>query len=83
MFFHTFVLLFVIFFLESEIIAVIQCTSPFIKSNFLRDALDYIIKFDFDCVFSVTRSHQLRWTTNEGFYLLIIKIKYRYRVDIK
>ncbi|EEB11165.1 cmp-N-acetylneuraminic acid synthase, putative [Pediculus humanus corporis] len=53
---------------ESEIIAVIQCTSPFIKSNFLRDALDYIIKFDFDCVFSVTRSHQLRWTTNEdGF----------------
>lgn len=40
---------------EIDIIALIQCTSPFLKKYFLLEALEKIQKQEVDCVFSVTR----------------------------
>ncbi|KAL1400405.1 hypothetical protein pipiens_007465 [Culex pipiens pipiens] len=41
-------------------VALIQCTSPFLKVRYLEELLE---KFEpsTDCVFSVTRSYKLRW----------------------
>lgn len=40
-------------------LALIQCTSPFIKAKYLKKAI-YRIKFS-DCVFSAVKSHKFRW----------------------
>ncbi|KAK6624325.1 hypothetical protein RUM44_011184 [Polyplax serrata] len=60
---------------ETRIVALIQCTSPFIKSNFLCQSIDRMLKDDIDCIFSVTRSHQLRWIENEGGLVSPINFK--------
>ncbi|EFA09133.1 N-acylneuraminate cytidylyltransferase-like Protein [Tribolium castaneum] len=45
---------------EVDAVALVQCTSPFIKAEYLKQALEEISKGK-ECVFSVTRSHKLRW----------------------
>nr|BBB02484.1 CMP-sialic acid synthetase [Tribolium castaneum] len=45
---------------EVDAVALVQCTSPFIKAEYLKQALEEIRKGK-ECVFSVTRSHKLRW----------------------
>ncbi|XP_026332973.1 N-acylneuraminate cytidylyltransferase, partial [Hyposmocoma kahamanoa] len=52
---------------EIHILALIQATSPFTRANYLRAALEKIRRpRAFDCVFSVTRSHKLRWKEING-----------------
>ncbi|XP_062534855.1 N-acylneuraminate cytidylyltransferase-like [Armigeres subalbatus] len=42
-------------------VALVQCTSPFLRVEYLREALRRFRLMDADCVFSVTRSFKLRW----------------------
>uniref|UniRef100_A0A6P7GTM2 N-acylneuraminate cytidylyltransferase n=1 Tax=Diabrotica virgifera virgifera TaxID=50390 RepID=A0A6P7GTM2_DIAVI len=46
--------------LNVDIIGLIQCTSPFIKAEYIQAAINYM-RFGSECVFSVTRSHKLIW----------------------
>lgn len=46
---------------EVDVVALIQCTSPFVKTEFLERALDLVTKQDYDSVFSVTREKKFRW----------------------
>lgn len=39
---------------EVDVVALIQCTSPFIRLNYLKDALNFM-KNGEECVFSVSR----------------------------
>nr|XP_018904120.1 PREDICTED: N-acylneuraminate cytidylyltransferase [Bemisia tabaci]XP_018904121.1 PREDICTED: N-acylneuraminate cytidylyltransferase [Bemisia tabaci] len=50
---------------DLEVIGLIQCTSPFLTSQFLIKALRLIEEAHCDSVFSVTRSHQLRWNLDQ------------------
>ncbi|CAG9865276.1 unnamed protein product [Phyllotreta striolata] len=45
---------------EVEILGLLQCTSPFISSEYVQFAVDSM-RSGYECVFSVTRSHKLRW----------------------
>ncbi|XP_031353258.1 N-acylneuraminate cytidylyltransferase isoform X2 [Photinus pyralis] len=47
-----------------DAVALVQCTSPFLKGTYLQQAA--MLLSGSDCVFSVTRSHNLRWKTIEG-----------------
>ncbi|XP_013794447.1 N-acylneuraminate cytidylyltransferase-like isoform X1 [Limulus polyphemus] len=47
---------------EVTVVALVQCTSPCIHPNYLKNAHDMIINNHFDSVFSVTRQHKLRWS---------------------
>ncbi|KAF5285783.1 hypothetical protein FQA39_LY04244 [Lamprigera yunnana] len=42
-------------------VALIQCTSPFLKVRYLEEALGKL-RSGLDCVFSVTSTHKLQWT---------------------
>ena len=46
---------------EVDVVALVQCTSPFIREDFLNKACDLILDAQFDSVFSVTRSKKFRW----------------------
>lgn len=39
----------------------IQATSPCLHPHHIQEALDMILKKDYDAVFSVVRRHQFRW----------------------
>ncbi|XP_027848672.2 N-acylneuraminate cytidylyltransferase A [Aphis gossypii] len=44
-----------------DIFAIIQCTSPFMTAEYLTRAYKMAVYQKFESVFSVTRSHKLRW----------------------
>lgn len=44
-----------------DIFAIIQCTSPFMTAEYLTRAYKMAVNQKFESVFSVTRSHKLRW----------------------
>ncbi|XP_065079163.1 N-acylneuraminate cytidylyltransferase A [Ochlerotatus camptorhynchus] len=44
-----------------ENVALVQCTSPFLRLDYLQEALDRFQSGRVDCVFSATRSFKLRW----------------------
>lgn len=46
---------------EVDVVALVQCSSPFLKVSFLEEAYSMMQTDQFDCVFSVTRQHKLRW----------------------
>ncbi|XP_032786772.2 N-acylneuraminate cytidylyltransferase A isoform X2 [Daphnia magna] len=50
---------------EVDVVALIQCTSPFVRVAHLNEALAKMTSGCYDSVFSVTRSHSLRWTQLE------------------
>lgn len=50
---------------EVERVALIQCTSPFIRPEYLREAFDKF-KSPTECVFAVRRSHEFRWRRDES-----------------
>ncbi|XP_063698844.1 N-acylneuraminate cytidylyltransferase [Culicoides brevitarsis] len=49
----------------SPIVALIQVTSPFLREKYLAKAFD-VIQNGKHCVFTVTRSHKLRWAQTNG-----------------
>ncbi|XP_053202112.1 N-acylneuraminate cytidylyltransferase A-like [Panonychus citri] len=49
---------------EFGVIYLIQCTSPCLKINYIKQAYDLINSGSWDSVFSVTKSHHLRWSVN-------------------
>nr|CAD7426415.1 unnamed protein product [Timema monikensis] len=46
---------------EVVVVALIQCTSPFLRPSFLDTAYSMMLGGDYDSVFSVTREFKLRW----------------------
>ncbi|KAL3274473.1 hypothetical protein HHI36_015857 [Cryptolaemus montrouzieri] len=64
---------------EIDALALVQCTSPFLKNTYLHKGLEYL-KSGNDCVFSVSRSYKLRWgLQNEALIPLNFNPKYRPR----
>lgn len=55
-----------------DIFAIIQCTSPFMTAEYLTRAYKMAVHQKFESVFSVTRSHKLRWKLGSGILLLLI-----------
>lgn len=55
-----------------DIFAIIQCTSPFMTAEYLTRAYKMAVNQKFESVFSVTRSHKLRWKLDSGIVLLFI-----------
>ncbi|KAJ2939192.1 hypothetical protein O0L34_g8506 [Tuta absoluta] len=49
---------------DVAVLVLIQATSPFLRAESLRNAIEKIDRYD--CVFSVTRSFKLRWRENNG-----------------
>ncbi|KAL0279466.1 UNVERIFIED_CONTAM: hypothetical protein PYX00_001015 [Menopon gallinae] len=53
---------------EVDVLAVVQCTSPFLRPEFLTSALRKMTNNSLDCVFAVTRVFNLRWIESaDGF----------------
>ena len=50
----------VLYVTEIDVIALIQCTSPFLKVLFLEEAYNKMQTHEFDCVFSATLQHKLQ-----------------------
>jgi CMP-N-acetylneuraminic acid synthetase len=48
---------------EVDLVALVQCTSPFVRTEFLNEALDLAVNNEGGCdsVFSVTRQKKMRW----------------------
>ncbi|XP_055585469.1 N-acylneuraminate cytidylyltransferase [Uranotaenia lowii] len=46
---------------EVENLALVQCTSPFLRTIYLEDAFKKFHRGKKDCVFSAVRSYKLRW----------------------
>lgn len=51
-----------------DIFAIIQCTSPFLTTDYLTRAYRMAVYQKFESVFSVTRSHKLRWKLDHGIF---------------
>ncbi|XP_050686206.1 N-acylneuraminate cytidylyltransferase A-like [Eriocheir sinensis] len=49
---------------EITIVCLVQCTSPFLKAEYLQSGLEKMGQ-GYDSVFSVTRRHLLRWSEGE------------------
>lgn len=58
-----------------DIFAVIQCTSPFLTAEHLAKAYKMAVYQKFESVFSVTRSHKLRWKLDSSTILFLIVLK--------
>jgi len=58
-----------------DIFAIIQCTSPFMTAEYLTRAYKMAVTQKFESVFSVTRSHKLRWKLDSGIILFLICYK--------
>ncbi|XP_050540894.1 N-acylneuraminate cytidylyltransferase isoform X2 [Daktulosphaira vitifoliae] len=52
-----------------NIFAIIQCTSPFLSTSYLEKAYKMTVQQKFESVFSVSRSHKLRWTLDSNGHL--------------
>jgi len=50
---------------EVDVVGLVQCTSPFVSADELEQACR-LIRNGYDCVFSVSRSHALRWAETTG-----------------
>ena len=46
-------------------ICLVQCTSPFLNSSYLSKGFDMMKNQNYDSVFSVTKSHKLRWSIDK------------------
>ncbi|XP_065155513.1 N-acylneuraminate cytidylyltransferase-like isoform X2 [Atheta coriaria] len=57
---------------EIDVVALIQCTSPFVHHTYLKNAILLMMHTDVDCVFSVSKSFKLRWirTSNSAISAL-------------
>lgn len=53
---------------EISKIALVQCTSPFIKPEYLQEAVEKF-KSPSDCVFAVRRSFEFRWKRDESGHI--------------
>lgn len=51
---------------EVDVVALVQCTSPFIRPEFVAEAHRLVTEGECDAVFSVTRSKKFRWRETEG-----------------
>lgn len=51
---------------DVDVIALIQCTSPFLSPLFLMRAHSMVVNDNYDTVFAATRSHELRWQQGIG-----------------
>jgi len=62
-------------------IGLVQCTSPFILPDYLTEASERLASGKCDSIFSVTRSHQLRWSVDvdESFVSRPLNFDPRYR----
>lgn len=58
-----------------DIFAIIQCTSPFLTAEYLTKAYKMAVYQKFESVFSVTRSHKLRWKLDSSIILFLILFK--------
>lgn len=47
---------------EVDIVALVQCTSPFLRPEFLSKAHRLMVDHDYDAVFSVCRQKKFRWS---------------------
>lgn len=47
---------------EVDVLALVQCTSPFVEAAFVREAVDLVRSGGYDSAFSVTRSKLFRWS---------------------
>jgi len=52
--------------LETDVVGLVQCTSPFVRVEDLEIACQKMTAEGFDSVFSVCRSHSLRWVENDS-----------------
>ena len=50
---------------EVDIVGLVQCTSPFLKPEFLESAYNLMLDEEYDSVFSVTRDKKLRWSASD------------------
>lgn len=57
-------------FAEVDVVALIQCTSPFLKASFLAKAYSKMMDGGYDSVFSVTREYKLRWKELPGMVFI-------------
>ena len=48
--------------LGADMICLVQCTSPFLSPTFLQKAYNLMTEMKYDSIFSVYRSHSLRWS---------------------
>ena len=46
---------------DVDLVALVQCTSPFIQPRFLNQAYELAVSQGYDSVFSVTRQKKMRW----------------------
>ncbi|XP_047107856.1 N-acylneuraminate cytidylyltransferase [Schistocerca piceifrons] len=51
---------------DVDVIALVQCTSPFLSPLFLMQAHVLVLNDKYDTVFAATRSHHLRWHQDIG-----------------
>ncbi|CAL8088526.1 unnamed protein product [Orchesella dallaii] len=51
---------------EVDAVGLVQATSPFVQPTYLKEAATLLQNQHYDSVFSVTRSHQLRWSRMEN-----------------
>jgi len=51
---------------EVDVVALVQCTSPFLRPDFLAEAHRLIVEEDYDSVFSVCRQKKLRWSESDS-----------------
>ncbi|XP_042206806.1 N-acylneuraminate cytidylyltransferase-like isoform X2 [Homarus americanus] len=63
---------------DISVVCLVQCTSPFIRAGYLHEGMDKM-QSGYDCVFSVTRRHLLRWSEGEPTYPLNFNARQRPR----
>ncbi len=51
---------------EVDLVALVQCTSPFVQPDFLDEAYELCVQRGFDSAFGVTREKKLRWREVTG-----------------
>ncbi len=54
---------------EVDVVGLVQCTSPFIRTEELEEAVEKMNLGLYDSIFSVTRSHCLRWKEDSNALL--------------
>ncbi|KAK4874562.1 hypothetical protein RN001_013922 [Aquatica leii] len=64
---------------QIDFVALIQCTSPFLKVRYLQESVAQLNLKVYECVFSVTRSFKLRWIKFGYHFLPSFDIKNRPR----
>ncbi|KAK7576158.1 hypothetical protein V9T40_012444 [Parthenolecanium corni] len=60
-------------------VALIQCTSPFLSTLYLRKAHFMMDQLGYDSVFSVTPNYKLLWTKNVGDFITPLNFNAKFR----